>query len=1371
MQQLFSLAAALSVTFFSSAQHLNMNYQNEVPIQNPDKDQVVLRATEIPVIYQGVTGKLVDYVEPAGTVNEPTRSKKIGYYKKDWPHNENANPNAKPNGMDPALQTQYPAPSSNKALTQNWAAQGYTSVSPADPTVDVGPNHVVQMINGSSGSYIRVYTKTGTPIGSQVYFDNFMGMPGGAGDPIVLYDERADRWILTEFSTSGNNMHVAVSQTPDPSGAYYTYVFNSPGGFPDYPKYSIWDNEYIITANVSSSDIYALNRTALLAGTASSAQMFTMSNFGTIGFQAATPVSLNGTTLPPSGAPAMVMRMRDDAWSGAATDALEVWNVDVDWVTPANSSMTQNIVLGIAPYESELCGYTSFSCIDQPGSSTNLDPLREVLMNRIHYRNFGSHESIVCCHVADVNGADRAGIRWYELRRTGGTSGSWSIYQQGTYSPDSHNRWMPTIGLSESGNIGLAYNVSSSTVYPSIRYTGRKECDPLNQMTEPETTIIAGTSPNSSNRYGDYNAMGCDPSDGETFYLTAMYNTSSSWSTRVAAFSIDVCAQAPEVSFDNSTFSGSEADATLTASACLDYYVVNVPISIGAAPSQNADITIVVTGGTATQNVDYTLNNTSFTLNGANLNETVEVWVYNDQMVEGTETIQLGYTLNANGGNASAGTANQLVDITINDDDLAPASMAGPIVTVLQQDFESGWGTFSTVNPSGATAFQIGNVASTPGGAFDVNPSNTTQFAWIDDDNCNCNQNDVDIVFPSVNLSSYSSATLTFSSYFEDNSYSGINENASLLVSVNGGADQVVGALVSSGVDGPWVAQNYDVSAYAGAGNTNIVFKINYSDGGGWLYGLAVDNILLTGTGPIDIQTAVNTGSGMNGYLGPNQTVHFYDPATSNIMLSIQNTSNFDYGCVTVDVDRPGTSPSAVQFNTTSVPDYLASKTFRIVPTNNNPSGTYNLTVYYKEAEVAAWESFTGNNRANAEIVKVAGNNAIQDVTPANAGTYSISSSPTIVGAFNSDVTFAGAFSTGFSGFGLGIYNPSSPTIPVANFSASTTTVCIGSTVSFTDLSGGNPTGWNWNFGDGNTSTQQNPSHVYASAGTYTVTLVASNGAGSSTPQTSTIVVTSGVTYSQSVELCPGESITVGASTYNSAGTYTDVLSSGGCDSTVTTTVTMLPATSLTQTVNICDGDSYSIGGNTYTSAGTYTDVLTNTAGCDSTVTTTLIVNSLPATSISPASVSPVCSYADPITLNGSPAGGTFSGTGMTGSVFNPATAGAGTHVITYTYTDANGCSGSSTLSIQVNDCSGIAENVLNGVVLHPNPNNGTFVIKGLDQGARFQIFDERGRLILEDEAFGTEQQISLQDVNSGSYYLKSTKDGKEGRIKFLITR
>ncbi|MFZ9028623.1 MAG: PKD domain-containing protein [Crocinitomicaceae bacterium] len=1294
--------------------------------QTKQSNALVQGAQEIPVQFMGVTGNLIDYVEPHGTVNEITKTLKTGYHPKDdWILNEAVNPNALPQGEDPALQKVYPPPATDKALNYNWDAISNFSVSPADPTVDVGPNHVVHMTNGPSGAYIQVYDKTGTAIGGQVYFDNFMGMAGGLGDPIVLYDERADRWMLSEFSASGNNMHVAISQTADPTGAYYTFVFNAPN-FPDYPKYSIWEDAYIITTNESgNSPIYALNRADLLSGTATTAQRFTVPSYGTIGFQAATPVSLNGTTLPPANTPPMVMRMRDDAWAGVPDDALEIWDVNIDWANSGNSSVTQNITLGmgaVPAFDSELCGYTSFSCIDQPSSNTNLDPLREVLMNRIHYRNFGSHESIVCCHVTDVDGNDQAGIRWYELRRTGGAAGSWTIYQEGTYAPDTDSRWMPSIGISATGNIGLAYNVSSASTFPSLRYTGRRECDPLNQMTEPETTIAAGTSPNGSNRYGDYNAMGLDPSDGETFYFVGIYNPNTGGRARIAAFDIPVCAQFPEVAFDISSVDVEESSANV-ANGCLDYIDVDIPMSIGVAPSQNADITVTVTGGTATQGVDFDLLGSTFTLAGATLTGTAQIRVYNDNYVEGTETINLGYTLNANGGDAYSGATNQTVLVNILDDDLDPASMINT-VTVFSHDFESGLAPFTTVNNAGGAAndpWAVGDAAAASSANFTVPNTNATQMAWINDDGCNCTQDDVDLTSPTIDLTGYTGATLSFASYYENNVYQGDQEVASILVSTGGGPFNLV-QLVPAG---SWSTVTVDLTPYVG--NNDVQIKFNYSDGTGWLYGWSIDDVVVTGDGPILVQTAINTGSGMTANLGPNETVHFYDPATSRVMMTLENTSAWDYGCVTVDVDRDGTGAS--EFNQANIADHLHDKTFTVTPTNNNPTGSYNVTVYYEEAEVAGWEAATGNSRNNAEIIKVAGNNAINDVTPANAGTFTIENSPATLGAFNSDVTFTSSFSTGFSGFGVGIYNAGNNP-PVANFS--TTDVCVGSVTTFADASTNTPTSWSWDFGDGSgTSTAQNPSYTYATPGNYTVSLTATNAFGSDTyTQSVTVNGLPSVTASAtSSSICEGETTTInatGASTYawdNGAGTNASTnvspavtttynvtgTDANGCVNTdaVTITVSAAPASPVITpngTVNICQGETTTLtssyaSGNTWSttettqaitvnSTGTYDVYYTDGNGCNSNITSVAVmVNSLPIVSTNPDL--DICDgFNATLTATGAStyAWDNGAGTGAT-VVVSPVT----TTTYTVTGTDANGCVNSDQITVTVNTLPAVA--------------------------------------------------------------------------------
>ncbi len=312
----------------------------------------------------------------------------------------------------------------------------------------------------------------------------------------------------------------------------------------------------LINNQTPNPRIYALDRTAMLAGNpAPTALDFDLTPFNTIGFQSGTPVNLDGPTLPPAGSPAMVMRMADDGWAGVAQDRLEIFELTLDFAAPASSSITGPINLPTQPFDTELNGFTAFAAIPQPGTGLELDPLREVIMNKIIYRNFGTHEALVCAHVTDVTGNDDAGVRWYELRKTGGTAGSWTIHQQGTYSPDNTSRWMASIGINDDGSIGLAYNVSDATsVFPGLRYTGRKECDPLGVMTFPETTIIDGSVASNSNRYGDYNTLSVDPIDG-TFWFTGQYNPTANWATRVAQF---------EIPFNCFGISLSEIDLTQT---------------------------------------------------------------------------------------------------------------------------------------------------------------------------------------------------------------------------------------------------------------------------------------------------------------------------------------------------------------------------------------------------------------------------------------------------------------------------------------------------------------------------------------------------------------------------------------------------------------------------------------------------------------------------------------------------------------------------------------------------------------------------------------------------------------------------------------
>ncbi|MDH3627245.1 MAG: immune inhibitor A [Acidobacteriota bacterium] len=519
-------------------------------VEKPADTRLEIGAPVTPFIFDGDLRDLPRLLSwrPGDAVKEiPRRS----YPGPDW-----VQPPRYKTGPDPLLALQQEAAGFvSRAFTapsRNFAGQGYSGVNPPDTVGDVGPNHYIQMINTGDGADVAIWDKADpTPalittitldsLGSGVCDDGF-------GDPIVLYDRLTDRWMLSEFSRSGNNLCVYVSQTADPvSGGWFAYGFTAPS-FPDYPKYGVWptdanggDGSYIVTANDGSQGVYALDRGAMLLGNPATFQRVTLPALSGFSFQTATPADLDGPNPPPSGAPAVIMRQRDTENHGgpaAPGDLLEMWGFDVDWINTANTVLSTDPSIDVAEFDSALCGLTAFACFPMPGSGTTLDPLREVIMNRLQYINHGDRQTLVGNFVTDVNGADHGGIRWFELQ---GGNDAWALEQEGTFAPDAEHRFMAGSSMDQSGNIAIAYNVTSSTVFPSLRYTGRLFSDAPGTMTQPEAVIHDGTAANSSNRYGDYSSMNLDPSDDCTFWFTGMDNTSGNWRTQVASFGFDAC--------------------------------------------------------------------------------------------------------------------------------------------------------------------------------------------------------------------------------------------------------------------------------------------------------------------------------------------------------------------------------------------------------------------------------------------------------------------------------------------------------------------------------------------------------------------------------------------------------------------------------------------------------------------------------------------------------------------------------------------------------------------------------------------------------------------------------------------------------------
>jgi len=440
----------------------------------------------------------------------------------------------------------------------NFAGDEYTGVSPPDTVGDVSLTHYIQSINDSGGSIFSVYDKDGTLQAGPIFMDSLGSgsCASGAGDPIVLYDRLADRWFLQEFSSSGNNLCIYISQTADPvTGGWYHYAFATPE-FPDYPHFGVWPDAYYGTANESTApSVFAMDRVNMIAGTtARPMQRFTATKLSGYGFQTLTPADLDGATPPPANAPGILMRHYDDEAHDSAsadpnTDLLKMFAFTVDWDTPANSSFSELAPITITDFNSWLVNYSIFYSVPQPGTSSRLDPIREVILHRLQYRNYGDHESLVGSLPTNINAATtgsdvNVGVRWFELRRSGG--GAWSLYQEGTFGMDqdaTENRFVPSVAMDQSGNVALAYSITdtdaATPVYPSLRYTGRHFDDPLSVMTEGETQVVTGTSAGSG-RWGDYSSMNVDPEDDCTFWFTSEFQDGS-WKTQIAAFRFETC--------------------------------------------------------------------------------------------------------------------------------------------------------------------------------------------------------------------------------------------------------------------------------------------------------------------------------------------------------------------------------------------------------------------------------------------------------------------------------------------------------------------------------------------------------------------------------------------------------------------------------------------------------------------------------------------------------------------------------------------------------------------------------------------------------------------------------------------------------------
>lgn len=439
------------------------------------------------------------------------------------------------NGPDPVLQDYSSSSREMANIDKNFDGLNNTSgIAPPDTQGDVSNNYYFQMVNLS----FRIWDKNGNsvygPAANSTLWNGFQGPWTGTndGDPIVLYDQFADRWIATQFSMpnypSGPFYElVAVSATNNPTGAWYRYAFEF-ANMPDYPKFGVWADGYYFTINqfappnlnFAGGAICVLNRNAMLQGDPNAQMVFF--NMGT-SFGSLLPADADGSLQPLPG----------NYIANLGSNALRIWKTNVNWSNPQSSSVSLVSTLTTQPYS-----YSGIT-INQPGTTQTLDPLASRLMYRLQYRKFPTYEAMVTNHTVNANGTGRAGVRWYELRNTGS---GWFIYQQGTYAPaDGNNRWMASIAMNGNGDIALGYSVSGTNTFPSIRVTGQTASNSGSGiMNISETQILAGTKAQTGvNRWGDYSMMSVDPTNDANFWFTTEYSNGGwNWKTRIASFNL-----------------------------------------------------------------------------------------------------------------------------------------------------------------------------------------------------------------------------------------------------------------------------------------------------------------------------------------------------------------------------------------------------------------------------------------------------------------------------------------------------------------------------------------------------------------------------------------------------------------------------------------------------------------------------------------------------------------------------------------------------------------------------------------------------------------------------------------------------------------
>lgn len=648
---------------------------------------------------------------------------------------------------------------------------GMSRNSPDDIVGDVGPNHYVQMINATR---FQIWDKQGNSLAGPINFETLwttaaanMGNPNfqlncqnSIGDPIVVYDHLADRWLLSQFANP-NHMCIAISQTANPvANTWNLYLFNTTN-FPDYPKFGVWPDGYYMTAHEGSQGVYVFDRANMLTGNPASFVKFSLgSDTQCPRSSRVLPSDLDGP-LPPAGSPNFFIRPQESCQRGLlpGNDQIQIWEFQADWQAGGTPTFTLGNTISepaLASWNLQACnlpqdpgGQTFRACIRQPnGGGVTLDALPGRPMMQLKYRHFGTHESVVTNTTVEVGGNNQPGIRWWELRRTPAGSGNWVIHQQGTYAPNQAgattttwlSRWMGSMAMDKDGNIALGYSIvngdQANPVFPGIRYTGRLASDPLGLLPQGEETIIAGGSTQTlaSRRWGDYSAMTVDPADDCTFWYTQHFiGNNNNGLSQIASFNFPgTCGTDLEITKTADTqlvHAGDELfyDITVTNNGDNDATNVSVIDTLPAEVTYLSDTDSCVQGPVGTLTCD--LGDIS---NGDSSTFTVKVRVDSDAVINDPDgSITITNTASVSADQADTDESNNEAEVTTFVEDWADlriTKLCKPDRPLATDD--TGTCTILVDNLGTSAARDVELVDThVSNGAFTITSANTTQGA------------------------------------------------------------------------------------------------------------------------------------------------------------------------------------------------------------------------------------------------------------------------------------------------------------------------------------------------------------------------------------------------------------------------------------------------------------------------------------------------------------------------------------------------------------------------------------------------------------------------------------------------------------------